>query len=172
MQQLRSLPTPRPAAVDNTSTRWVDAAPFRAQLLHLTASTGLPWQVIATHADLPPGLASRLLFADREHQLPRIPVDCARRLLAVSAETLATKLRARVAAAPTIRRLRELIRRGWGLGGLSAALDCEPSEVEHLLDARLPSVTLHRAYAVLALLALSDRLLAGRPVYGPQSCAA
>lgn len=60
---------------------WVQAAPFRALLQHLSESNGLPWAVVAKRAKLPLPLAHSLLFGRGGKPLARIPPDLARQLL-------------------------------------------------------------------------------------------
>ncbi|MFV0450867.1 MAG: hypothetical protein ACK5LS_01280 [Propioniciclava sp.] len=141
---------------------WVDAAPFRAHVHHLVTTTGIRWTVIAVVANVPPGLMSRLLFAQGGPPLRRLPLDCARRLVAITPDLLTRLRRASMPAAPTHGRLRELARRGWTTRDLAAALGCPTAEIEVLLSGRARSVPTVRAHAVCALLAAADRAAAGR----------
>ena len=61
---------------------WVTAAPFRSLLEHLIAATGMSWRELAGRAHVPTRLMHSLLFGRLGRQLPRIPVDQARRILA------------------------------------------------------------------------------------------
>ncbi|MFZ0530819.1 MAG: hypothetical protein WAL91_09805 [Propionicimonas sp.] len=63
---------------------WVQAAPFRALLELLIEATGLPWTELAARAHLPLRLTHALLFGRDGRRPPRIPQDCARRILALS----------------------------------------------------------------------------------------
>jgi hypothetical protein len=68
---------------------WVAAAPFRAHVRHLLEATGLPWRVVAVHADAPERMVASLLFGRGDRPLRRIPPDVARRLLSVRISALA-----------------------------------------------------------------------------------
>lgn len=145
-----------------TAHPWVDAAPFRAHLLHISASAGIPWSVIAVHAGVPQSLAARLVFGTGRRRLPRLPDDCARRLLAVTPESAQALRKTRTASAATTRRLRELRRRGWTQGELATACACSPAEVEALLNGSPGFIPLVLAYAVRATVATADSRVAGR----------
>ncbi len=67
---------------------WVQAAPFRALVGRLLDVTGLPWQVLARQARVPPAVVHRLLYGRDGRRPARIPPDCARRLLALDERSL------------------------------------------------------------------------------------
>lgn len=141
---------------------WVEAAPFRAHLLHVAESTGIPWPVIAVQAGMPQSLAARLLFGTGRRRLPRLPEDCARRLLAVTPESARALRRKRTASSATTRRLHELRRRGWTLPELATMCDCSPAAVEALLCGTSRWVPLVLSHAVRAAMATADSQVAGR----------
>lgn len=141
---------------------WVEAAPFRAHLLHVSASTGIPWPVLAIHADVPQSLAARLLYGTGRRRLLRLPADCASRLLAVTPDVAESLKKRRAPSSATARRLRELRRRGWTLPELATACNAYPAEVEALLDNAPRFIPLVLAHAVRATMATADSRAAGR----------
>lgn len=60
---------------------WVLAAPFRAHLHHLQASTGLSWEVLAWAAGVSPALVRHLVFGNNGRHPRRISPLTARRLV-------------------------------------------------------------------------------------------
>lgn len=144
---------------------WVDAAPFRAHLEHLVEASGVPWSVIAVHAGIPTGLASRLRHRPAGRPLQRIPAHLAKRLLDVTPEVARSLRNTRVPAAATVRRLTELLRRGWSTGDVADALNCPQAEIDALTSPGSRTVPLARAHRIEALLAASDRMSAGRRPY-------
>ena len=138
--------------------RWVDPAPFGAHLRHLSATTGVPWAVVAKHAGVSIGLASRLV---RRPVSARLPLAEAQRLLSVSA-TGVTELRsAWVPSGPTRTRIVEIERRGHDPLGLAQTLDIPSGVIQPALGDSA-GVRIVTALAVQILLDLSDRLLTGR----------
>lgn len=59
---------------------WVPAAPFRAHLRHLRATTGLPWETLALAAGVSPSLVRHLVFGNNGRYPRRISPLTARRL--------------------------------------------------------------------------------------------
>jgi len=81
--------------VFDTDEYWVQAAPFRALVARFLDLTDLPWPLIARHAGVPPAVVHRLLYGRGGRTPGRIPIDCARRLLAVDEARLVQLARAR-----------------------------------------------------------------------------
>ena len=74
--------------VPEDSDSWVDAAPFRAQLRYLMASTSLSAEEVARAAGLSPRLAERLLYGRNGRALRRVSPETGRRLLRLSVRQL------------------------------------------------------------------------------------
>ena len=71
-------------AQPDESQNWVDAAPFRAQLRYLMASTSLSAEEVAAAVGIPARLAERLLRGRNGRPLRRVSPETGRRLLRVS----------------------------------------------------------------------------------------
>ena len=70
------------------SEYWVDAAPFRAQLRHLMASTSLSAAEVAGAAGISAQLAERLLYGRNGRALRRVSPETGRRLIQLSVHQL------------------------------------------------------------------------------------
>ncbi|MBK8463433.1 MAG: hypothetical protein IPL36_10455 [Nigerium sp.] len=127
---------------------WVDAAPFRAHLSHLCAATGLPWQVLALHADMPLRMAETLMAGRPGYRLPR---PQAIRLLSLTAEDVRRLRSASVPAAPTASRLRLLLGHGVGPTRIAGVLGCASEHVLALADGVLTRTTKETALRVQVL---------------------
>lgn len=69
---------------------WVDAAPFRVHARALITETGLPWRIIAAHAQVSPRALQALLHGRRNGQpVRRLHVSLGRALAATSVESIA-----------------------------------------------------------------------------------
>jgi transcriptional regulator with XRE-family HTH domain len=75
-------------AVPDESQYWVDAAPFRAQLRYLMASTSLSAEEVATAAGISARLADRLLHGRNGRALRRVSSETGRRLLRLSVDAI------------------------------------------------------------------------------------
>ena len=75
-------------AVPERSLYWVDAAPFRAQLRYLMASTSLSAEEVAAAVGISARLAERLLHGRNGRPLRRVSQDTGRRLLQLSADQI------------------------------------------------------------------------------------
>jgi hypothetical protein len=75
-------------AVPDDREYWVDAAPFRAQLRFLMASTSLSAEEVACAVGISTSLAECLLYGRRGRPLRRVSQETGRRLLQVSVEEL------------------------------------------------------------------------------------
>lgn len=128
--------------------RWVTAAPFRAHLTHLCASTELPWSVIALHAGLPVGLVHHLLDTRPGRGVERIAPKFARQVLALKAQPLAELRSALVPAAAARHAAGCLLDRRWttntlawrlhdSVVGMDALVAGQRSHVPALLELRL-----------------------------------
>lgn len=68
---------------------WVDAAPFRDHTRALITETGLPWRIIAAHAEVSPRALQTLLHGRRNGQaVRRLHVSVARALAATSVDSI------------------------------------------------------------------------------------
>jgi hypothetical protein len=97
---------------DGLSEQWVDARPFRAQLLFLMASGSLTVDDVAAVAGISARLADRLLHGRDGRPLRRISPDTARRLIQISDQQVQALRRIMVPAAPARLQLRRLHRAG------------------------------------------------------------
>ena len=70
------------------SQYWVDAAPFRAQLRYLMASTSLSAEEVAAAVGISARLAERLLHGRNGRPLRRVSPDTGRRLLRLSVDQI------------------------------------------------------------------------------------
>lgn len=127
---------------------WVDAAPFRAHLSHLCAATGLPWQVLALHADMPLRMAEKLMAGRPGYRLPRAQ---AIRVLSLTAEDVRRLRAGSVPAAPTASRLRLLLGQGVGPARIAGVLGCASEHVLALADGVLTRTTPETALRVQVL---------------------
>ena len=75
-------------AAPEDSEYWVDAAPFRAQLRYLMASTSLSAEEVAEAAGISARLAERLLHGRNGRALRRISPETGRRLIGLSVHQL------------------------------------------------------------------------------------
>lgn len=78
---------------------WVLAAPFRAQLQHLHATSGLAWDMLAHAAGVSPTLVRHLVFGNQGRYPRRISPLTAKRLLRLTPARL-RKLTARLPEVP------------------------------------------------------------------------
>lgn len=147
---------------------WVDAAPFRAHLSHLCAATGLPWQVLALHAEMPLRMAEKLMTGRPGYRLPR---TYARRVLGLDAGGVRRLRSASVPAAPTASRLRLLLGQGIGPVRIASALGCTSEHVLALADGVLTRTTKETALRVQVLEegAWRGRLRRPSPVPAPHA---
>lgn len=140
------MPQPLPRGVRPRPTvpaprDWVEAEPFRAHLLHLAESTGLPWQVLALHAGISLSLADHLLHGREGRRVRRLSRASASHILAVSPQDAAALGTVWVRALSTRARAESLVRLGWPRVALAAALDVGPGQLESLLDGGTEWVT-------------------------------
>ena len=75
-------------AVPDDSRYWVDAAPFRAQLRYLMASTSLSAEEVAAAAGISARLADHLLHGRNGRALRRVSPETGRRLLRLSVDAI------------------------------------------------------------------------------------
>lgn len=120
------------------SPDWVDAGPFRAHLHYLVGISRLSGRVVAQHCGIPTRLADRLLaVGDRPTSTTGAPVRrvrrishwCAARLLAVGPSDLAQLRWCNVDSGPTLDRLGRLVRAGYDLRAVAAAVDASATEL-------------------------------------------
>ena len=151
------MTTTNPRSEDRTSIdAWVDAAPFRAQLRHLMAASGLSLPCVALLTGITPRLASRLLHGGGGRALRRISPDTARKLLRVTpGEARAVRTRI-VPAEATRRHLRRLLGDGWSVAEVAGMLGVSTDVVDDLAwgaATTCTQLTALRAAAEVALLA-------------------
>jgi len=96
-------------------TDWVNAAPFRAHVVHLMNNAQVPWSVVAYEAGVPRAAVRTLLFGRNGHVRPKIAYHLGELLLALRPDDLAWLRTGQVEAARTGRHLRALRARqiGW-----------------------------------------------------------
>jgi hypothetical protein len=75
-------------AVPANDEYWVDAAPFRAQLRYLMASTSLSAQEVAAAVGISARLAERLLHGRNGRPLRRVSSETGRRLLQMPVDNI------------------------------------------------------------------------------------
>ena len=92
---------------------WVDAAPFRAQIRHLTAAFSLHTEDVAAAAGISARLAEHLVHGRNGRLSRRITPDIARRLLRLSDDQVRFLGRLRVPSGPARLQLDRLRRAGW-----------------------------------------------------------
>ena len=86
-------------AAPENNQYWVDAAPFRAQLRYLMASTSLSAEEVAAAVGISARLADRLLHGRKGRPLRRVSHETGRLLLGVSVNQIrARRPEARTAA--------------------------------------------------------------------------
>lgn len=123
------------------ATAWVDAAPFAAHLAYLSATTGVPWPVVAAYAGLSLRSAERLMSSAGAARLRRIPRTSAHQLMAVEPHHLASLRATWVNAEPTVRRVALLVGSGAPITQLAGQLGCRPDLVARLADGEAATVT-------------------------------
>jgi hypothetical protein len=114
---------------EGLSHEWVLAAPFRAHLLRVHAETRLPLPALALQAGLPLALVDHLVHGRRGRRMHRIPPAAARRLLALGPATFDELAERRIEAAPTARRVGELLAGGLSPTTLASLCRLTPSEL-------------------------------------------
>jgi hypothetical protein len=159
-------PSSRPARTVDT-TAWVDAAPFAAHLHRLGATSGLPWQVVATFAGVPLRTAARLVpdagpTDRRAPRLRRIPRSMARRLWSVEADDLRRLRSTWVDGGPTCARVVHLLATGVPPRQLAAHLACTLGYLECLVDSRPATVTAEVAVRARVAAETADRAFTRR----------
>ncbi|MBK8461373.1 MAG: hypothetical protein WAS07_03510 [Micropruina sp.] len=78
-----------------TAHSWVDPAPFRAHVRHLTEATGLSWRAVPAAARLSPALVEHLLFGRAGRPLRRLSHSAAKALFELTPQKLAAGHRRR-----------------------------------------------------------------------------
>lgn len=146
-------------------TAWVDDAPFAAHLAHLSATTGLPWTVVATYAGVPLRAAHRMMAGRRGPRLHRLPHAMARRLLEVSSDELLRLRSTWVAADACHRRVGELVGSGVAVEHLAHLLGCTPDLVARLADGSPTTVTAELALRARVACETADRALFRRALH-------
>lgn len=144
------------------STRWVEAAPFRAHLRHLCDVSGLPWPVLAMCAGVSVSLADHLLHGRRGRPVRRITHASAAQLLRITpADALA--LDRRWVDADESRRLVACLQKlGWSPERTAAASGLDVLVVRALLEGTTPTVARLTQLRLAAVLASLDLSAAGR----------
>lgn len=105
---------------------WVNAAPFRDHTRALITETGLPWRIIAAHAEVSPRALQTLLHGRRNGQpVRRLHVSVARALTATSVESIQQAATLQTDAGPVRALLQALIRLGITQPEVSAYLSAD-----------------------------------------------
>ena len=141
---------------------WVDAAPFAAHLLHLSASSGVPWAMVAAHAHVPLRAAERLVGVPGTRRLRKLPRALAQRLLAIDPVELSRLRSVWVAAGPASNRVAELVARGVPVTRVARVLVCSPDLVARLADGTPASVPADIALRARVAAETADRALLRR----------
>lgn len=116
---------------------WVRAEPFRAQLRHLMAATGLPWRALSRLAGAEPHEVQRLLQGGRDGRAVRkIRLALARRLFALTTENVLVARRTTVRADSSVAALTALLASGWTFTELSTRLRMSASVLRALAEGR------------------------------------
>lgn len=124
--------------------RMVDAAPFRAHLRHVCATSGIEWPVAALQAGLPVGLVRNLLDVRPGRRVMRIAPELALEVLDIQAPALVGLRRTTLPARGARLMIRRLTERHWSLPLLARRL--------HVTAAALDAVAAGLAVEVPALL--------------------
>lgn len=117
---------------------WINAAPFRAHLRHLMSTSGLPWQVIAELADVPPQSVRLLLSGRGGRPIRRIPTELGRRLYALTTGGVQAARYRQVSSAEALAQLQWLLANGRTISELSRRLNLPASTLRNLNSLRPP----------------------------------
>jgi hypothetical protein len=117
---------------------WVDAAPFRAQLIHLMSAGDLSVEVVAVLTGISVRGARHLLSGRAGRPVRRISVVTGRRLLRVSGQQARTVRQRQVCARGAAHQLRELTGAGVPLSELARHCGVAESLLAELAADRLP----------------------------------
>ena len=142
----RSIPQP---------AEWVSAAPFRAHLLRLIQTTGLPWRTIAVLAAVPSVTVDHLLHGRNGRRLTRLQPHLAARLLAMTPASVAEAEHCFQDSTEAGRLIQLLQQRGWTPDELSRRCGICAPMLEALLEQRVDSCT---QLSVATLKALAQAL--------------
>ncbi|MFT3877232.1 MAG: hypothetical protein QM708_12530 [Propioniciclava sp.] len=151
---------------------WVDAAPFRAHLLHVSAATRLPWRVLAVHAGVPLKLAERVVARPVGQKLPAVYATRLLRLTAADGPRIRT---GQVWAAGTAALLTAMLAAGASPAALASMLGCTADHVVALASGSITRTTIEIALRVQVRQELTHRSKAsgaGAPMVPARSQAA
>ncbi|MBP8918224.1 MAG: hypothetical protein KBG85_00805 [Micropruina sp.] len=140
----------RTQSVQPEGRSWIDAAPFRAHVLHVAESAGVPWPAVAVVSGVPLASVRTLLFGRRGRRQTRIGPQAAARLLNVGVTDLAGLRNGRVPAASTATRLRRLLAAGADPLLLARWCDLRNADLARLADGDVPACSRLTAALVLA----------------------
>jgi hypothetical protein len=143
---------------------WVEAAPFRAHVLHTLEVADIPWPVFAIETGIPVPAIRSLLFGRQGRPLRRLTPRLAGKLLRVQPPDLAGLHRTQVGADATTKRLGGLLRAGVDPLRLARWCDLSPHELARLVDGEAPSCSRVTESLVLA----AERMLFA-PVLGQRA---
>lgn len=99
---------PIASALGPARSDWVNAAPFRAHVVHLMNNAQVPWPVVAYQAGVPRAAVRTLLFGRNGHIRPKIAYRVGESLLALRPDDLAWLRTGQIDATRTGRHLRAL----------------------------------------------------------------
>ncbi len=152
--------------VTGPETGWLDPAPFRAHVIHLTASSGLTPRELAALARVSVRLIQRLVNGRDGRPMRRIDPISAGRLLALT-PLEAGLVRSRLVPAERSRSVLLTLRsRGRSVASLARLTGTTATEVEGLAAGRLPRCAQLVELRLIAALAESDARMAARPAAG------
>ena len=116
---------------------WVRAEPFRAQLRHVMAATGLPWRALSRLAGAEPHEVQQLLQGGRDGRpVRKIRLALARRLFALTTDNVLVARRTTVRADLSVAALTALLASGWTFTDLSTRLRMSAGLLRALAEGR------------------------------------
>ena len=152
---------------------WVRAEPFRAQLRHVMAATGLPWRALSRLAGAEPHEVQQLLQGGRDgRQVRKIRLALARRLFALTTDNVLVARRMTVQADLSVAALSSLLASGWTFTELSTRLRMSAAVLRALAEGRRGVCSrLVEARILAAAEVLSAAGPESRPSLGPELAA-
>lgn len=130
---------------------WVLAAPFRAHVRHLLATTGLPWRALAVQAGVEPTLVRALLQGRGGRPMKRLHPESAQRLLTLTPDGLQRLARTHVPVGEVPSVLRALVSAGLAEQRLARWLRLPAHELEALCTGSVLYCTALTAWLTEAL---------------------
>jgi hypothetical protein len=131
-------------------SHWVLAAPFRAHVQHLIATSGLAWRTLALLAGVPAAAMHRLLHGRGRRRQHRIHPVLARRLFQLTVEDLAAARTQTMPANVCRAALNDLGRAGWTGSQIARRANLSPALVNAIASDRQPHCTRSVGATILA----------------------